>query len=406
MRLSVVSFSVIFAAGLVAGWGIRPLFLSPTPPVAAVHSQDMNERSSHGQEPMPAVKVVSSARQTPSFVDLMRELLTQNNYREVVQLLHTIELVGDESLHRQLRNMVRKDALNSVQRGENKLAIALLRPYLDEYFDDVQALRWLGAAQLGQGAFMEGMMTLYSAMAYASRLEVLTAINQQIQTAVDEHVAPLHQKQAWHELLPLYEQLLALAPDNASYYLAMAKVHIAMKDFQKARETLEIIRHDASVADAVDGLFSQIEQQVFEVSVSQVGIPLMRRNGHYFVTAMIDHATEVTLLIDTGASITSLTPRALNDAGYSVGLNSQRRIVISTANGNVEVSMLSMDDFSIGNMSVSKLDVIALGMDEMPGVDGLLGMNYLKHFEFTIDQANDRLRLTPRNSFENNRATF
>jgi len=396
MRLFVVTFSVIFAAGLAAGWFIRPLFLSSTPPVVEAHSQTMSENASASHLTGPVVNITPSPRQSLNFVDSTRALLTQKNYRDAVQLLHTAELVGDESLHRQLRTVVLEEVSRLVQRGAHENAIALLRLYLDNYFDDVDALRWLGAAQLGQGEFMAGATTLYLAMGHVSRLEVLATIKNQIRVAVDGHAGRLQEKQAWHELLSLYEQLLVLAPDNASYYLAAAKTQMALKDYQGARETLEIIRHDATVADALNALFSQIDQLIIETSVSQSGVALMRRNGHYFVTARINNATEVTLLIDTGASITSLTPEALEVAGYSVGFNTKRRVMVSTANGSVEVSMLTMSELSIGGMPVLNVDVIALPMDDMPGVDGLLGMNYLKHFEFIIDQAKDILRLTPR----------
>jgi predicted aspartyl protease len=68
--------------------------------------------------------------------------------------------------------------------------------------------------------------------------------------------------------------------------------------------------------------------------------------------------------------------------------------LFSTANGLVEGAVYRLDNLSIGDQNVANIEVAALGLASLHSADGLLGMNFLKHFKFFIDQSKPELRLS------------
>jgi clan AA aspartic protease (TIGR02281 family) len=120
-------------------------------------------------------------------------------------------------------------------------------------------------------------------------------------------------------------------------------------------------------------------------------VPLHRRGNHFLVDARLDDGASVRLLIDTGASMTILTPRALAGSGYR---DTGRSALFSTANGRVRAPVYTLDALSVGSWQVSRIDIGVLELDDSRTIDGLLGMNFLRHFQFFIDQNEAVLRLS------------
>jgi predicted aspartyl protease len=68
--------------------------------------------------------------------------------------------------------------------------------------------------------------------------------------------------------------------------------------------------------------------------------------------------------------------------------------LFSTANGLVEGAVYRLDKVSVGDQTVTNIEVAALALANLRSADGLLGMNFLKHFKFFIDQNRSELRLS------------
>ena len=104
---------------------------------------------------------------------------------------------------------------------------------------------------------------------------------------------------------------------------------------------------------------------------------------------MIDDTRMIRLLVDTGASMTTVSPGILRALGYRVN---GKEAVFNTANGQVRASVVTLESLSLGAGRVVSLDVGALALSGTP-VDGLLGMNFLREFEFSLDQVDSKLIL-------------
>ena len=98
------------------------------------------------------------------------------------------------------------------------------------------------------------------------------------------------------------------------------------------------------------------------------------------------------MLVDTGANITVFDKSALPTAAYAV--SSTRPTELHTANGISEAEIVTLRRLSIGRITDEHFDVAVLGAGKLPpGIDGLLGTDWLGRFQFKIDQGNRLLRL-------------
>jgi aspartyl protease family protein len=111
------------------------------------------------------------------------------------------------------------------------------------------------------------------------------------------------------------------------------------------------------------------------------------RNGHYVLPGTIN-SRPVTLLLDTGATLVSI-PAHL---GPRLGLEPGARQQATTANGVVDTYATRLDELAFGPFRLS-----GLAASLNPGMTDdqvLLGMNVLRHLEFT--QRGDTLVLRAR----------
>ena len=111
--------------------------------------------------------------------------------------------------------------------------------------------------------------------------------------------------------------------------------------------------------------------------------------GHFVTTAMINGAT-VRVLVDTGASLISMSS---NDA-RRLGINYEagQRTFSSTANGVVPVYRVKLDTVKVGDITLHNVDGVVHVSDNLPVV--LLGNSFLNRME--MKRAGERMVLTKR----------
>jgi aspartyl protease family protein len=98
-------------------------------------------------------------------------------------------------------------------------------------------------------------------------------------------------------------------------------------------------------------------------------------SGH-FMTKGVVNGRSVRFLVDTGASLTTLS----KDEAQRIGLRyrSGSQATLSTANGLARGWRVSLDSVRIGQVTVSNVDAVVVDGD-LPFA--LLGMSYLDHFD-------------------------
>lgn len=107
------------------------------------------------------------------------------------------------------------------------------------------------------------------------------------------------------------------------------------------------------------------------VAGSETHIPL-GEDGHFWLTARVNGVPR-RFLIDTGATITTLSPESAEKAQVSIGGFGQK-VTMQTANGTTQADMASIGELRVGSIIARNLDaVVAPGM----GGTNVLGMNFL-----------------------------
>jgi predicted aspartyl protease len=126
-------------------------------------------------------------------------------------------------------------------------------------------------------------------------------------------------------------------------------------------------------------------------------VPLQIVNHLPLVSAVLNHKEYVTLLFDTGATRTMLTPETARRLRMHPPADAPKQTGVATGGQAVEFVVAHLAVIAVGEAVVENLPVgIALVLPEAPLVDGVLGGDFLQHFTVMLDYAASRLWLEPR----------
>ena len=115
------------------------------------------------------------------------------------------------------------------------------------------------------------------------------------------------------------------------------------------------------------------------------------------VHAVLNKKEYVTLVLDTGATHTFLTPDTAKRFGISLAPDAPKRTTTVIGGRQVEFPLVQLSTIAVGNAAVENLEAgVLASFPDAPLVDGILGGSFLKHFTMTLDYATSRLRLAPK----------
>jgi clan AA aspartic protease (TIGR02281 family) len=332
--------------------------------------------------------------------DDIQPLLERKAFARAIESYEALQTQADEIAVQRARSQLLAHAGQLSVQGGYPSAIRLLQLYLQISYRDVEARVLLADAYRGNQDLRLAIEQLYEAKGQAYRPETLDQLSRRTRAVVADYARALQQRADNNGLLELYQDLTQLEPSYAPYFLGLASAQLALGDNDAARQSLLLVAQDPEVGAQAQQLLVRVrvaatEPQPPETSVPATEVPgvaLLRSGSHFLVDARLGGAQQARLLIDTGASLTMLTPAALERRG--VGAHATGRTgTFNTANGRVRAPIYRLDALSVGAWQVSDLEVGVLELGDT-GIDGLLGMNFLRHFQFFIDQNEALLRLS------------
>lgn len=258
-------------------------------------------------------------------------------------------------------------------------AFLVRRPYdLKMLYQDAQRL-------LRQGEIHNAIISLYALHALAD--EPLKAkLSNQLMQLTNDQLNELTAQQAWQKMVT--QTLVWLDYDNEKprYLLALASAYYQLDDLLSAQNTLDRLPTEHSMQQEVEQLQTLIDNKNAGIDL----ISLQKQGAHYLVEATLNQYTNATLMLDTGASFTVL-PRTVFEqlvtAPQPLG-----NLMVNTANGKVTAQRYRVESITIGQQQLNNFDILII--DNHTGY-GLLGMNFLNHFKFNINQQTDQLELAP-----------
>jgi clan AA aspartic protease (TIGR02281 family) len=126
---------------------------------------------------------------------------------------------------------------------------------------------------------------------------------------------------------------------------------------------------------------------------------LNKETGQMTVAAILNKKVKVNLILDTGASILALTGKVATSLGVDTAIKPDKPaelIEVILADGSkVKARKIFLESVSVQGSEVTNVEAAILPdqASSLIAQDGLLGMSFLKHFSFKIDQKNDKLIL-------------
>ncbi len=113
------------------------------------------------------------------------------------------------------------------------------------------------------------------------------------------------------------------------------------------------------------------------------------------VPVVMRHAyvCEPVMALDTGARLTVVTPKVARELGFEPD-EMEREISVVGATGAEPAALLRVKSVSVLGEKVTNMRVLCHQLPPTLGLDGILGLNFLKEFRIVIDNETETLTLT------------
>ncbi len=410
--LIILSFIIIgFSGGWIArGWLVSGSIVSNPTIVESIHPKTQitinNKRTGLAKEftnTDSPVTDISPQNKRDSITEpkndgvavfiLFNKLLGAHRYDEAMDLY---QQQYNEQVIFELKGVVldHLQRLLSAQDQNNFSELANL--FLAVYYDDIDVLLLLAHFNNINGLYMEAINIYQLSNSYAysnvQQQKVLASFNQFVES-IDRFYT---EKEDWFSLINLYTHIDAVGLLTSHYQYRQAIIHHKSGDNFSAIEQLKQLEDDSLVGGQAMEALEKLTGSNIQPNNPWQGaerVALQQRGNQYLVDLGINRRDNVTLLIDTGASMTTLSRSSflsLNSNNQAVKVGQR---LFQTANGVVKGAVYSMPQLTIGSFAMRNVQVAVLDFTMSSGVDGLLGMNVLGQFRFQIDQDNTSLYL-------------
>lgn len=406
--LNTLRYVLILLLGFIVGWFARDI--KPVPSGTVSKSVDTTEifmqpsvvepRTEYVEQALTSIKVNDD-------LELLNEYLKKHDFEAVAGILETLQQGGDAGRLDEANEMVYRFVRELLSAKDNYAAKSLLNYYLAIFNRNVTARLLLVEVLIRLTDYQSAIDQLYLAKGHAFLTDTLSLINRKIRSLVNKHAANLKQNFKLSSLLIFYEKLTQQEADYAPYFIGLAEAQISMGEFEAAKVSLQMIISDADVGRHAAIMLSEVKQKEMPPATGSQNDPalvdaepassvkLHKQGNHYLLDVYTREENALRLLIDTGASMTILTPSALLE--HNVQYNDTGEIRrFSTANGIVNAPVYQLESLSVGEWEVKNIDIAVLDLQGSAGTEGLLGMNFLQHFQFFIDQKRSLLRMSLR----------
>lgn len=97
----------------------------------------------------------------------------------------------------------------------------------------------------------------------------------------------------------------------------------------------------------------------------------------------------VRLVLDTGAAATTLVPEVIEEIGYGAH-HGHKQALVHTAVGDEKGYWLRVSELSLLGVTTADFAVTVFPLGHQH-IDGLLGMNFLRHFNFEVRPRESRI---------------
>jgi clan AA aspartic protease (TIGR02281 family) len=276
---------------------------------------------------------------------------------------------------------------------------AFLQRYLKQYPQDMDFLLLEAKLKVETTLLSDAIAHYYDLLRKPMTSVQHNEIEQQIEQLSKNTIKRLRHNYSWDILAMFVEPLLQLEPNNRLYILSLAMAYAEL--FQEGLMENVLASLDFNDPDAQRIRNIIVAQQISPVNDesdesddldavetnTNLGRPIpLKQFGDQYVVAAKLSSNPVALLIDTGASVTAISKQYFDNLSNRYKINYLGRFSIGTAGGSIMAPIYQFQELTINHVTVENLPVVILPMQSIENADGLLGMNFLREFDFKIDQ--------------------
>jgi hypothetical protein len=124
----------------------------------------------------------------------------------------------------------------------------------------------------------------------------------------------------------------------------------------------------------------------------RISVPIEMSGAKVVVAVTFNHSVTANLALDTGAAMTMISRRIARN----LNLSNMGSMLMTGIGGSVVTQMARIESVKVGDAAVGNLTVSVHDFSRDPRYEGLLGLDFLNHFEMSLDARKRQLFLTPR----------
>ena len=114
------------------------------------------------------------------------------------------------------------------------------------------------------------------------------------------------------------------------------------------------------------------------------------------VQATLNRDHPATLIVDTGAQSTVISPSVVKELGVVISADAPRREVSVVGGHKVEMPFVKLAVLRVGAARIEDMEVGVLDVTPTAkGIHGLLGADFLQQFRMTLDRSESVMELEP-----------
>ena len=248
----------------------------------------------------------------------------------------------------------------------------VLRAYLSVMADDTAALFLLSDLQQISGMREAALDTLFDILTIMPEADLAQQARRQADQIIFVIDNELKLRGALSEREAFWRHVSMRVPGSDRYRHEWAKALAGLQRWDAAKRVLA----ETGTSDIEQ---ASIDELAVLIDNAEQGLQFQRDGDRLLSAVTTPTGVSLTLLVDTGANVTSLSKSALRLVAAQ-RLDEQARI--RTANGVVETGVFRVTQLQVQGREFNNLRVIELPT-ELPGLDGLLGLDILN--QLSID---------------------
>ncbi len=350
------------------------------------------------QSSLSTIKINAPANfQQTDLVVKIKQAIDAQQYFFAANLLYDIPLENPKILNT-VKTYWFNNATNQLKNKQYNSIADSIDAFLGYSPDDLDFLFLVVELKLAKLQVLEAVKKAFSLQYHTFDIDLQQQSISYAEELVRKEIKRLIRLSLWFELVQFAEEVLSIDVNNMEAQWALAQAQFQQGKYDNALESLDSLLDKPNYQVKANHLLKNIQFALQR----PVMVPLTRKGEHFIVEGIINNRFSVDLLIDTGASISLLSQTVFDELLTYTQVKYIDDIVLNTAGGEVSSSIYEVDEFELAGYRVKNLKFAVSPLMSLDN-KGLLGMNFLRLFDFHIDQTNNLLSLESKPEQSDNR---